>query len=55
MVHQPRYEIFKQFDDLILLSPGGKLAYMGPVDNVEAYFTELGYKVHTYLMQIEKV
>lgn len=44
VVHQPRYEIFKTFDDLVLLCPGGKVAYVGPIDKVEEYFTNLGYK-----------
>ena len=45
VIHQPRYEIFKSFDDIILLCPGGKVAYIGPLTQCEAYFNELGYKV----------
>ena len=45
VIHQPRYEIFKSFDDIILLCPGGKVAYIGALSEVEKYFTSLGYKV----------
>ncbi len=45
VIHQPRWEIFKLFDDLLLLSPNGKTAYTGPIHFVEEYFTSLGYMV----------
>ncbi len=43
MLHQPRYEIFKQFDDVIILAPGGRTAYFGPRDKVIEYFESLGF------------
>ena len=47
VIHQPRMEIFRKFDDLILLSPGGNgvgglTAYFGPQRLVVPYFSELG-------------
>ncbi|GKC27865.1 ABC transporter G family member 28-like protein [Tanacetum coccineum] len=40
VVHQPR-----MFDDLILLAKGGLIAYLGPVKNVEEYFSGIGIHV----------
>ncbi|PWA90269.1 pleiotropic drug resistance protein PDR/CDR [Artemisia annua] len=40
VVHQPR-----MFDDLILLAKGGLVAYLGPVKNVEEYFSGIGIHV----------
>jgi len=45
VLHQPSYSIFQMFSTLILLGKGGKMAYQGPVDEVEAYFGTLGYNV----------
>ncbi|KAJ3394360.1 hypothetical protein HDU92_006939 [Lobulomyces angularis] len=42
VIHQPRFEIFDQFDDIILIAPGGKIVYLGPKDNIISYFTNLG-------------
>lgn len=44
-VDKPRYEIFKQFDDLILLGQTGETVYNGPAISVVKYFEELGFKV----------
>eukprot|EP00762_Andalucia_godoyi_P001186 ANDGO_02105.mRNA.1 ABC transporter G family member 28 len=43
VIHQPRYEIFAAFDDLLLLGRGGRTAYMGPTEDVLAYFEGLGF------------
>lgn len=43
VIHQPRYEIFTTFDDLLLLAPGGITVYIGPQKGVLGYFEELGY------------
>ncbi|KAJ3284823.1 hypothetical protein HDU79_007844 [Rhizoclosmatium sp. JEL0117] len=43
VIHQPRYEIFQQFNDILMLVPGGKTAYIGPTAHVVEYFKELGY------------
>jgi ABC-type multidrug transport system ATPase subunit len=42
VIHQPRLDIFKSFDDLLLLAPGGKTVYMGPQKGVIGYFQGLG-------------
>ncbi len=43
VIHQPRYEIFLSFDDMLLLAPGGVTVYMGPQRGIIPYFEELGY------------
>ncbi|GFZ14735.1 ABC transporter family protein [Actinidia rufa] len=45
VVHQPSYNLFKMFDDLILLAKGGLTVYHGPVKKVEEYFAGLGINV----------
>ncbi|KAH9327589.1 hypothetical protein KI387_007767, partial [Taxus chinensis] len=42
VLHQPSYGLFKMFDDLMLLAKGGCTVYLGPVDEVEIYFSSLG-------------
>ncbi|KAL7748707.1 hypothetical protein RI367_005860 [Sorochytrium milnesiophthora] len=44
VIHQPRYEIFGAFEDVILLVPGGKVAYMGPALDAQPYFEALGFE-----------
>lgn len=39
VIHQPSWETFCLFDDLILLAKGGLTAYYGPQDNVQASAT----------------
>ena len=43
VVHQPRFSVFKQFDDLILLCKGGVTAYSGPRRGAQRYFERLRY------------
>ncbi|KNC86223.1 hypothetical protein, variant [Sphaeroforma arctica JP610] len=45
VIHQPRYSVFQMFDELVLLSTGGKMAFNGPVRNLGMYFDRLGYMV----------
>lgn len=44
VIHQPRYEIFSMFDDLLLLGKGGKIVYLGPCSEAVNYFEKLGFK-----------
>ncbi|KAI3631015.1 hypothetical protein MIR68_010505 [Amoeboaphelidium protococcarum] len=43
VVHQPRYEIFEQFDDVLMIAQGGNTAYLGPREEVLDYFESLGF------------
>ncbi|KAJ3326983.1 hypothetical protein HDU76_012450 [Blyttiomyces sp. JEL0837] len=43
VIHQPRVEIFERFDDVLLIAPGGRTAYLGPVDKAQGYFEALGF------------
>ena len=45
VLHQPRYEIFEQFDNVILLAKGGKTVYMGPTKQAVKYFENIGYNM----------
>jgi hypothetical protein len=42
-LHQPRQEIFDLLDCLILLAPGGKVAYFGPAFDMIQHFSRLKY------------
>jgi energy-coupling factor transporter ATP-binding protein EcfA2 len=44
VIHQPRVEIFHKFDDVLLLAPGGRTAYLGPTKGTKPYFEGLGFK-----------
>ncbi|KAJ3263491.1 hypothetical protein HDU77_010608 [Chytriomyces hyalinus] len=48
VIHQPRYEIFQQFNDLLMLAPGGRTAYIGPTIHVVEYYKELGFYFDTH-------
>lgn len=43
VIHQPRYEIFTMFHDVLLLGKGGRTVYLGPTEEAEAYFASLGF------------
>jgi ABC-type multidrug transport system ATPase subunit len=43
ILHQPRYEIFAEIDDLLLIAPGGRTSYIGPVNEVQEYFISCGH------------
>eukprot|EP01105_Mastigella_eilhardi_P022725 TRINITY_DN5643_c0_g1_i1.p1 TRINITY_DN5643_c0_g1~~TRINITY_DN5643_c0_g1_i1.p1 ORF type:complete len:1460 (-),score=275.74 TRINITY_DN5643_c0_g1_i1:73-4452(-) len=46
VVHQPRMEIFRDsFDDVLLLTTGGRVAYLGTRDQMTDYFARVGYPV----------
>ena len=40
VLHQPRFEIFEMFDDVVLLGNGGRIVYMGPSKDALNYFSE---------------
>ena len=35
VMHQPRYEMFQEFDNLILLEKGGRIAFQGTRDSAK--------------------
>ena len=43
VIHQPRGEIFRLLDEILILIPGGKVAYHGPAKLALQYFKNLGY------------
>lgn len=43
VIHQPRVEIFQRFDDVLLIAPGGRTAYLGSPMEARFYFENLGY------------
>jgi ABC-type multidrug transport system ATPase subunit len=43
VVHQPRYEIFRMFHDVLLLGKGGRTVYLGPSEEALPYFESLGF------------
>ncbi|KAI9335103.1 P-loop containing nucleoside triphosphate hydrolase protein [Obelidium mucronatum] len=43
VIHQPRVEIFESFDDVLMIAPGGRTAYFGPVSGAKPYFESLGF------------
>ncbi|GAB4817511.1 hypothetical protein N2152v2_004557 [Parachlorella kessleri] len=45
VIHQPSYEIFDMFDDLMMLGKGGRTVYYGPQAGVQAYFEGLGFEL----------
>ncbi|KAJ3101513.1 hypothetical protein HDU96_009963 [Phlyctochytrium bullatum] len=44
VIHQPRVEIFEKFNDVVLIIPGGRVAYLGPVNQAQRYFETLGFE-----------
>ena len=44
VIHQPRAEIFRSIDDLLLLAPGGVTAFLGPCEQALPYFGQLGFE-----------
>lgn len=43
VLHQPRYEMFCLFHDVLLLGKGGFTVYLGPATRAKPYFESLGY------------
>lgn len=45
VLHQPRYEIFCMFDEVLLLGKGGRTVYLGPTTAALGYFQGLGFEL----------
>lgn len=43
IIHQPRVEIFKKFDDVIMLSAKGQIIYQGSTEGARPFFEKLGF------------
>mmetsp|Transcript_23538 Transcript_23538/g.40258 ORF Transcript_23538/g.40258 Transcript_23538/m.40258 type:complete len:651 (+) Transcript_23538:51-2003(+) len=42
-IHQPRKQIFDEFDNLMILAPGGRQVYFGPAKQTLEYFKKNNY------------
>ncbi|KAG0291279.1 hypothetical protein BGZ96_005316 [Linnemannia gamsii] len=47
-IHQPRVDIWDEFDDVLLLVSGGRLAYAGRPDQAMDHFERAGYSLPLY-------
>jgi ABC-type multidrug transport system ATPase subunit len=45
IMHQPRIEIYKRIDDVLMLTPEGRVAYFGQTKDAKSYFEKMGYIV----------
>ena len=45
VVHQPRYEIFDCFDNVLLLAPGGKTVYFGRAPGTLRHLQRVGFDI----------
>lgn len=52
-IHQSSTRLFNMFDDVLLLTRGGKLAYFGPPQQVVHHFTTLGHVIPPHLTPAE--
>ena len=43
VLHQPSYQVFEMFDDVVFLAKGGYSVYVGPARRALEYFSELGF------------
>eukprot|EP00656_Telonema_subtile_P001458 TRINITY_DN10649_c0_g3_i1.p1 TRINITY_DN10649_c0_g3~~TRINITY_DN10649_c0_g3_i1.p1 ORF type:complete len:1003 (-),score=263.81 TRINITY_DN10649_c0_g3_i1:69-3077(-) len=50
VIHQPRLEIYKLIDELLLLGKGGLTVYIGPREEAETYFAGLGFECEDEFM-----
>ncbi len=44
-IHQPRASVMAMFDELTLLSEGGKVCYSGPSQDVVSFFKSIGHEM----------
>ncbi|CDK28888.1 unnamed protein product [Kuraishia capsulata CBS 1993] len=47
-IHQPKYELFEQFGEIVLLTKGGRVAYNGKVTGIIEYFMSQGFECPRY-------
>ena len=52
VIHQPRYEIFCMFDNVVLLAPGGRLVYCGATAAMQDHFDKFGFSRPTPHMNV---
>ena len=45
VVHQPRYSVFRQFHEVLLLGQGGRTVFLGPSEAALPYFASLGFEL----------
>jgi ABC-type multidrug transport system ATPase subunit len=43
VLHQPSYQIYEMFDDVIFLARGGSTVYVGPASGAMTYFNNTGF------------
>ncbi|KAL7558424.1 hypothetical protein ACA910_015766 [Epithemia clementina (nom. ined.)] len=43
VLHQPKYEVFQLFDNVLLLGKGGMTVYYGPTSGMASYFSKRGF------------
>jgi len=43
VLHQPKYEIYTLFDQILILGIGGKTVYMGTPQQAQQYFSNIGF------------
>lgn len=53
-IHQPAWETFSLFDDLLLLAQG-EVVYHGPVDGTIEHFEQLGYPIPVHTNPIDYI
>ncbi|KAI8929947.1 P-loop containing nucleoside triphosphate hydrolase protein [Entophlyctis helioformis] len=44
-IHQPRSDIFGMFDNIVLLTRGGRVGYSGPARSIIPHFAAIGHKL----------
>ena len=47
-IHQPRYQVFQLFDDVMFFLPGGKVCYFGPTTRLNSFIDALGYQLPAF-------
>lgn len=49
-IHQPRPDLFKMLDRVLLISASGEMIYSGPSSLAEGYFGAIGYESDVHVM-----